>query len=191
MKTIDLRFASKEIKLLKSLIGQTLIQYSADPACSGKNRDHFLNLVALFTPQTACALTNTLTVQDYFGTPEDVAVLRVQPILPSVEIASPFIGGKIENFPVRQTISCIELVNERQQLLENGVLTYDVHLTRGLIFHLADNTELSFEKDIWFSDWIQVRRGTHLLKAFAPASDFSKSWEAGFEGSCSREIFLL
>ena len=83
--------------------------------------------------------------KDYFGSPEDVAVWTVSDEkLPVVEKKS-FIKT-----PVKETIIGISLIQENQKVFENVEQTYDVLLTRGIVFDLGDR-QIAFEKDIWFS----------------------------------------
>ena len=56
---------------------------------------------------------------------------------------------------IENTISKIQIVNENQKVFYKGEQTYDVWVTRGIIFLFADGLELSFEKDV-FSELIFI-----------------------------------
>lgn len=94
-------------------------------------------------------------------------------------------------YPVNQIIRRIDVVNERQRLYENGVLTYEVLVTRGIIFFFEDASELSFEKNVWFSEDITVMRGVDLIDSFSPTREFEEVWCDEFVGKCEREIITL
>ena len=51
--------------------------------------------------------------------------------------------------------------------------------------------ELSFEKNIWFSEDITVGKGYNLIDRFTPASEFEEGWSGPLRGECFREIILL
>ena len=90
--------------------------------------------------------------------------------------------------PVKKTIKEIDIINEHQKVFENDKQTYDVWLTRGIIFRLEDDTEISLEKNVWFSEMITVDKGENLLSKFTPVEEFSEDWEGNFRGECSRDI---
>ena len=77
------------------------------------------------------------------------------------------------------------------QLLRIGIpiLLVDMFLffwvTRGVIFYFDDETELSFEKDIWFSEEIYVGQGKKLIDKFASTDKFSEAWEPESDGEIS------
>lgn len=44
----------------------------------------------------------------------------------------------------------------------NENLEFDIFTVRGIIIELADGREISFEKSIWFSEFITVKTGYEL-----------------------------
>ena len=94
--------------------------------------------------------------------------------------------------PVEQTITGISLVQENQQLFDQGKQTYDVWVTRGIIFSLDDH-QISFEKPIWFSEDIIIRKGYDLLEQFAPIETItdSENWAEDLELKCTRNLVEL
>jgi len=79
-------------------------------------------------------------------------------------------------------------VNECQRLFENGIQTYEVLITRGIIFKFKDGHELSFEKNIWFSEDITVEKGYDLIERFTPVEEFAEGWSGNYSGECVREL---
>ena len=100
-------------------------------------------------------------------------------------------GQTMVETPVESVISEVIVVNERQKLFENNKQTYEVLVTRGIIFKFEDGHELSFEKNIWFSEDITVGKGYNLIDRFTPASEFEEGWSGPLRGECFREIILL
>ena len=82
-------------------------------------------------------------------------------------------------------------MNECQQLFENGNQSYEVLVTRGIIFKFNDGHELSFEKNIWFSEDITVEKGYDLIQRFTPTTEFEEGWSGNFHGKCSRDIVTI
>ena len=123
--------------------------------------------------------------KDYFGSPEDVAVWTVSDEkLPVVEKKS-FIKT-----PVNETVIGISLIQENQKVFENGEQTYDVLLTRGIVFDLGDR-QIAFEKDIWFSEEIIVHRGYNLTGCFSSAENFGDDWDKSLRTECIREEVII
>ena len=90
--------------------------------------------------------------------------------------------------PVDSVIADVIIVNECQRLFKKGVQIYEVMLTRGIIFKFEDGHELSFEKNIWFSEDITVEKGYDLIQRFTPVSEFAEGWSDDYRGECSREM---
>ena len=90
------------------------------------------------------------------------------------------------NIPVEEMIQEIQIVNEHQELFHLGVKTYDVQVTRGIIFLLQNGGEISFEKNIWFSEMISIHKGTPLTNQFIPISEFEEDWTDDYVGKCER-----
>jgi hypothetical protein len=184
MKRIDIRFNQKEINLIKDMIGSTLVKYKCDPF---EFSTAVYGIVGIFTDKSSYAFTNAIQVMDYYGTDEDVAVFRLEERIGS-EIKSLISENTMIELPINKTIKEIDIINEHQKVFECNKQTYDVWLTRGIIFILEDGTEVSLEKNIWFSEMITVDRGENLLNKFAPVDEFSEDWEGNFRGECSRDI---
>lgn len=91
------------------------------------------------------------------------------------------------DMPVNQIIKHIKVVNEHQQLFEQDQQTYDVWITRGFVIELADGLEVSFEKEIWFSEDINIERGYKLVDKFFPISRVMEGWDLPQKMICKRE----
>lgn len=183
MKSIDIRLKPNEIAILKSFIGNKMQSYQHD--------DFY------FTPTSSQAVSITTNddktyylysfteSQDYFGTPEDVALWSfTDERLPIIDHKS-FIST-----PVDEVIKGIKVVQENQRVFCGNEQTYDVWVTRGIIFDLGDR-EIAFEKDIWFSEQIVVHKGYELLSQFAPAERFGENWDNNVRTECIRSILDL
>lgn len=184
MKSIDVRFNPEEISLIKNMVGTTLTKYKCDPF---EFSTAVYGIVGICTDKSAYAFTNAIQVMDYYGADEDVAVFRLEKRADS-EIESLISGNTMIELPVKKTIKEIYIINEHQKVFENEKQTYDVWLTRGIIFRLEDDTEISLEKNVWFSEMITVDKGNNLLSKFTPVEEFSEDWEGDFRGECSRNV---
>ena len=77
-------------------------------------------------------------------------------------------------------------------MFDQGVQTYDVWVTRGIIIDVGDH-QISFEKPVWFSEDIIIRKGYELQKTFrsAEAITNAENWNDGMEMTCSRNVETL
>ncbi len=183
MQQIDVRFNDKELSLLRSSVGRMLTKYKCDPF---EFSTAVYGVVGICIEKSAYTFTNKLQVMDYYGAKEDVAIFRINEC-PESEIQSLIKGVKMIEMPVNKVVKEVQVINEHQELFENGKKTYDVWLTRGVIFKLEDGVEVSLEKNVWFSEMITVDKGTHLLEKFTPTQEFVEDWEENFHAECSRE----
>ncbi len=65
-------------------------------------------------------------------------------------------------FPVNETVKEIHVVQDHQQLYENGEQTFDIWLTWGIIFDFGDY-QYSLEKSQGFSGLIFIEKGKDLI----------------------------
>ncbi len=181
MNVIDIRFNEKEKQTLRSFIGKSLHTILHDEFS-------FVNsstgAVQFNIGAESVFLYSFTEPEDYYGSTEDVAIWTLE------KIAYPIIQKK--NFittPIELPVQRIILVQEHQQLFENGKQTYDVWLTRGLLFDFG-KFQVAFEKAVWFSEEIYITRGQNLISKFNPVSDFCNPdrWGDGIEAKCFREI---
>lgn len=187
MKQIDVRFSAVDIEAINKMVGRTMDKYKCDPFIFSTS---VYGLVGVCIEGESYAFTNFVEVMDYFGEMEDVAIFKVAHV-PFDEIHSMIQNQEMMEMPVGRIISSVSVVNEHQKLYEGDQQTYDVWLTRGIIFQFDDGHELSFEKSIWFSEEINIGKGYDLINEFSLTDEFGEGWEGEYRGECSREIILL
>lgn len=81
--------------------------------------------------------------------------------------------------------------NENQRLYKSGIQTYDVWVTRGVIFKLENGREISLEKDVWFSEDIIVERGENLIEKFASTNEFIENFDGEYKAECQRYTITI
>lgn len=184
MKSIDIRLKDTEVQLIKSLCGSTLKSIYHDKFMF---TDTSSQIVKLVSDKSNYFLYSFAEPLDYFGSEEDVAVWSFE------DAECPAVSHKqfIET-PINEIVKHIYIVQERQKLFEAGNQIYDVRLTRGLIFDFGDY-QVSFEKAVWFSEDIIIRKGYNLIDEFDPVENFTKDsrWTSGITASCNREIITI
>ena len=187
MITIDIRFTDQMIRLLQAMVGKKMIRYKCDPFVYSPT---VFGIAGIITENGSYAITNTIEVMDHFGTKEDVAVFRFEE-RPETSIKSLIDDVTMVDIPVGRVIREIHVINEHQMLYRSNDQTYDVWLTRGIIFIMDDGLEIAFEKNVWFSEMITVDRGEHLIDKFTPVSEFSDDWDEPYHGKCERDSLII
>lgn len=188
MKSIDIRFTDQMVAILQSMVGRKFLRYNkSDPF---DDTPSSFGIVGIITEDNSYAFTNTIEVLDYYGADEDVAVFRLEE-RPEDQIESLLQDTKMNKIPINRIIKEIHIVNEHQKLFEGEEQTYDVWVTRGVIFIMDDGLEVSFEKNVWFSEMITVDRGENLYERFDPTSEFTEDWEAPEHAECERSMIIL
>ncbi len=187
MKQIDVRFTVSDMEAIQSMIGKKMLKYKCDPFDFSTS---VYGIVGISLEDASYAFTNFTEVMDYYGEQEDVALFKMESMSFS-KIHSFVQDQTMIETPVDSVISEVVVVNERQKLFENGIQTYEVLITRGIIFKFNDGHELSFEKNIWFSEDISVEKGYDLIDRFTPTTEFVEGWSAEYQGECSRELITV
>jgi|GEM_PF-998372 len=187
MKTIDIRLKANSIHILQNMVGKCFIKYRCDPMAFN---NWVYERLGIYVDDITAELTNTTTVLDYFGDIEDVCVLNIEPSTDS-EIHSGLADTSQVDVLVKEQITSINIVQENQRLLHDNVPTYDVYLTRGIIFKLTNGNEISFEKTSPFSAEIAICQGRNLIAQFQSEKNISTDWDAGYHMQVSREIVFL
>ena len=184
MKNIDMRF---DQNIIKDFIGKTFIKYRCDEFIFTNS---VTQIVGFYIDNEIYKLTNIEESVDYFGTLEDTAVFRIEKAQEE-DIRSAFSEGKQIDNPVQAPIDEIILVNENQTVEEYGTKTYDVWLTRGIIFKV-DGREISFEKENWpFSEEINILKGYNLADQYSSTDAFSEEWGEGITAVATREYVSI
>lgn len=177
MKTIDIRLNPDEVSILRSMIGKELSSYLHDEFQYTQSSSQ---VVGFIVGDKAYYIYSFTEEQDYFGTSEDVAVWNVS------DVKFPIVDKKtFVKTSVNETIKGITLIQENQRVFDDVGQTYDVWLTRGIIFDLGER-QVAFEKDVWFSEEIIVHRGYELSTRFSSTDNFGNDWDESLRTECSR-----
>ena len=184
MKKIDVRFTASDMAILKNMVGKKMVKYKCDLF---EFSTSVYGVVGIAFENADYAFTNITATMDYYGEEEDVALFKME-CTPFASIQSMVQNQTMVETPVESVVSEILVVNENQKLFETDVQTYEVLVTRGIIFVFEDGHELSLEKNIWFSEDISVEKGYKLIQRFTPTSEFEEGWSGDYRGECTREI---
>ena len=177
MKTIDIRLKPDEVAKLRSMIGKELSAYLHDEFQYTQSSSQVVEVVV---GEEIYYIYSFTEEQDYFGTPEYVAVWNVSnEKLPIVDKKT------FVRTPVNETIKGITLIQENQRVFNDAGQTYDVWLTRGIVFDLGER-QVALEKDVWFSEEIIVHRGYELSTRFSSTDNFGDDWDKSLRTECSR-----
>lgn len=184
MNKIDIRLKDADIQILSSIIGKTLENVEHDEFIFTNTSSQAVRFVVDGNCFYLYSFTEPL---DYYGSTEDVAVWAVEPT------EYPMISSKsFIKMPIQQTITGVSLVQENQKLYNQNCQTYDVWVTRGIIFDFGDH-QISFEKPVWFSEDIIIRKGYELEKLFVPTEVITNAdnWAEGIRMECERTTEFL
>lgn len=184
MISIDVRLKAEEIQILQATIGSILNKIEHDEFMFSNTSSQVVKFVLDDSLFYLYSFTEAL---DYFGAEEDVAVWSIE------KKELPFIASKdFISTPIREKVTSVQIVQEHQELFENNQKIYDVWVTRGIIIGFKDH-ELAFEKPIWFSEDIVIRKGYNLIEKFQPVEEICKDgkWKDGVKMVCSREVITL
>ncbi len=184
MKTIDIRLNTDARQILGSCIGKSLSSMEHDEFFFTNSSSQAVRLNIDSKKIYIYSFTEQL---DYFGSLEDVAVWSVERVeLPIIQKKS-FI-----EIPILHAVTDVILVQENQSLFEQETQLYDVWITRGIILEL-DDLQIAFEKPIWFSEDIIIRRGYDLIETFRPVDEITNAnnWLEGTTMKCARFLEKL
>lgn len=189
MIEIDNRFNGQTMDMISKMPGAVFHKYRSDPFVFTAS---VYGIVGLYIGNGIYRISNFVQPADFFGKKEDVAVFLIDEAAES-EIKSCMDDGVLIDTPIDSIIKKITVVNEHQQLFNQGIQTYDVYVTRAIIFEMEDGGEISFEKDIWFSEEINIRRGHDLIDKLSSTDSFAENWEGieGYDTKCDRESIIM
>lgn len=181
-------FTKAEIDIFKSMIGKRFNKFKHDPFVYSPM---VYGIVGIYVDDVAYELTVLCTPTDRFGNSDEVAMLHIEQSEDS-KIKTFMDNGDLIETPVSSKIVRIDIVNDHQ-LLEHDGHTSSFDYSVGVIFHLEDSREISFEIKTWFSEMISIDRGYSLISKFTPIDDFLEEWEGcdGYIASCKREILTI
>ena len=186
MISIDKRFDSKTISLLKTFVGREIECLRCDPFFYSTS---VYGIVGIKVENQWIAFTNFIEVLDHYGADEDVAVFKANKC-EEQDIRS-FTGEKMIDIPIEIKITGVDIINENLRLYNGKIQTYDVWVTRGVIFKLDNGREISLEKDVWFSEDIIVERGENLVGKFVSTNEFVENFDGQYRAECHRETMML
>ena len=192
MISIDKRLNDEEINILRQLIGKKIVsfrhqEFRPTPASYGA--------VDIETEKGMIYLFSDLEPLPAYGDVDDVAVWTLTRECRSWIDESPYAYVFASASPVNEPVKEIHVVQEHQRLYKNGEQTFDVRVTRGIIFDFGDY-QYSLEKAVWFSPLIFIEKGNDLINTFDSTDHFvSCEWNDGWDddvtAECDREILLI
>jgi hypothetical protein len=181
-------FSQKNIDIFKSFVGKQFDKFKCDPfICSPM----VYGVVAVYIGGEAYKITSLFeTVKRFFGN-DDVAVFRIEQT-DGDKIKTYMDEGEFIETPVNAKIVAVDIVTDHQSVEHDGkIQPFDY--TVGVVFHLEDSREISFEIKTWFSEMITVERGYNLIEKFTSVDDFLEEWEGcdNYSAESSREIITF
>ncbi len=187
MKT-SLTFSEQEINIFKSMIGKQFEKFKCDPFVYSPM---VYGIVGLYVGGTSYKLTSLIESARRFFNTDDVAVFRIESAM-DAEIKTFMDEGEFIETPVLSKIVAIDIVTDHQIVEHDGnsqLLNHSI----GIVFHLEDTREISFEISTWFSEMITINKGYNLIEKFTPTDDFLEEWEdcEGYKATVERKIVSL
>ncbi len=181
MKSVNISFSNNVYCLFKKLVGKEFVKFSCNKFIYSTS---VYGIIGIYIANKIYRFTNFIDVVDYYSKMEDVAVFKFEETNIN-GVKSAIASEEMIDVPINKVIKKIEVINENQKQYRNDNILYDNWVTRGVIFYFDDETELSFEKDIWFSEEIYVEQGKKLIDKFASTDKFSEAWEPESDGEIS------
>jgi hypothetical protein len=181
-------FSKQDIDIFKDMIGKRFDKFKCDPFVYSPM---VYGMVGLYVDGVAYKLTALYKTVRRFFSIEDIAAFRIEQTV-DAEIKTFMDEGEFIESPVSSKIVAIDIVTDHQTLEHEGE-TQSLDYTIGIIFHLEDSREISFEIKSWFSEMITVEKGYNLIEKFSPIDDFLEEWDGcdGYNAKCMREIVTL
>lgn len=187
MKSVQIQFNDIMLNILRQFVGKTFTKFKCDPFVF--SNDVYLQ-IGLFINKSTYLLTNAIEVLDYFGAPEDISVFKIRECEES-EIKSGLKNITLIDNPVNAKIKEIHVIQENQQYLKDGFLEFELTVTRGLIFILDENREISFEKCGPFSEDFRINKGNNLIDKFEPIDNSNSESDPGDEFKTTRTTLII
>ncbi len=191
MISIDKRLNENEMDILRQLIGRKIVSLRHD-----KFRPVHLHaatgVVGIETEQGMIYLYSETDSMNYFGSVEDEAVLTLSHERHAWLDYDECSYALTTTSPVNETVKEIHVVQDHQQLYENGEQTFDIWLTWGIIFDFGDY-QYSLEKSQGFSGLIFIEKGKDLINTFSSTDAFENHelWTDDCIAKCDREIVVI
>lgn len=173
--------------LFKPLIGQCFIKYRCDQF---EYTNSVTGIVGFYIGDKVFELKNEQKSITYFDSVDDIALWAFKEVQNN-EIHSFFEETEQIDTPVNETIKKITLINEHQKVIISSN-TYEMWITRAIIFHL-ENKDIYFEKDnTAFSEEIEIKRGHDLIDEFPKKNEFFlNQWIKGITPTVETEFISI
>jgi hypothetical protein len=181
-------FSEQDIGIFKGMIGKRFDKFMCDPFVYSPM---VYGVVGLYIDGVAYKLTALYKTVKRFFTTDDIAAFRIEQTV-DANIKTFMDEGELITNPVSSKIVAIDIVTDHQTL-EHDEEMQPLDYSVGVIFHLEDKREISFEIKTWFSEMITVQKGYDLIEKFTPVDDFLEEWEGcdGYNAKCIREVLTL
>ncbi len=181
-------FSEAEIGIFRSMLGKQFDKFKCDPFIYSPA---VYGIIGLYIDGSAYKLTATCENVRRFFNDESVAAYHITETADQ-EIKSYMDGGKLIETPISGKITAIDIINDHQTVTHGEKSTSFDHSV-GVIFHLEDTREISFEIKTWFSEMITVEKGYRLIEKLTSTDDFLEEWEGcdGYTAECHHEIITL
>lgn len=189
MKKIDFRFSENSMRLFDGFVGKEMncFVYERLPNISST----IYGAVVISIDNEFYAITNFHETVDYINRRDDVGIFKIS-LINQERYNEIFAETTPVKTPIKQKITNIKIVNEVQELIQDNTVEFEVQTVRGIVFILEDGREISFEKDIWFSEFIEVKTGYDLIDSFASTDSFIEEWEDSiYTPSITRSIHTI
>ena len=185
---VNISFNQITLDNLKRIVGGTLESYSCDPFIFSHSA---FGIVGLKVNGEFYKITAELEQIQRFFSEDEVAVFRFQKCQEE-EIVSRMDNGVLQDYPVKDVITKISVVNDIETVSHGNDLR-ELVSTKGIVFHLSSGNEISFDVSTWFSEMISIRRGYDVISQIAPTDEFIEEWNdcEGYKASCTREVVSL
>ena len=184
--TVDISFSNADI--FQGMIGKTFEKYKCDPFVFSPS---VYGIIGFYIGADIFELTALHESVNRFYSDEDVAVFRIRKA-EEEEIVTFMDEGKMIETPVRDTIYSIDLIKDYETVSHRGE-DRTLISTKGIIIHLNDGNEISFEIGTWFSEFITIQKGYNLIEKFTPTQEFIEEWEGcnGYDANVRREVITI
>lgn len=171
----------------KPLIDKCFKKYRCD---SFEYTNSVTGVVGLYIDNKTFELRNEQKAIQYFDSVDDIAVWSIKEVNEN-DIHSYFEDTDQIDTPVNEIIKTITLVNEHQKV-KISYDTYEMWITRAILFHL-ETADICFEKDnTAFSEEIEIKRGQNLVDEFPKKNDFFlNQWVNEVIPTIETEFFLI
>ena len=165
------RFSQSEESLLKRMKGSKLLFIDAVLAAPP---DNSWNTVRLHFEGFDVDINNYLNeiVVDEFGALEEFGLLSVVEASKGT-LDIPEVGTDTTSFEINEDVIAVSVVNDIAEIYGNGELVAKLEYPQAIAFR-TESGVIMFDKEVWFSETIVVKRGESIDELLY---DESVNWE--------------